>query len=799
MFKKMKIRTRLFLGFVAMTFFSVIIGGFAIYQMNRLANITTDLHKHPFTVTKAIRDVQIQLLQIRLQMRDLTLVTEINAIENQLNIINKLDETASEILNLVGERFLGNASDVVALRNALIEWKKAREDVFNLKRQGKHDEARQQILTGTNATDFKRALEYTNKVSEFANNKAISFMEKAGHEREDAIFWVCLVLICSVILCLWIVYIFSRAINRPLAQAVNLANAIAAGNLSNTITHERQDETGQLLIAFDSMQIQLRERIAREKVITDTALRINRALDCVTTGVIIVDNQYEIIYINDVAQRLFKADEYNIRQELPKFDANSLFGASLDVFYKNPAQQRQLLDQLLQSLRTTLKIGSLTIDPIFTPVINTEGTRTGTVVEFNNRTQEIATEQEINTVTIAAAQGVFNQRISLDKKTGFFRSVSESINLTLDFNQRMIEEIMRVVGSMAKGDLTQTIEKEYAGSLDRLKQDVNATVNKLTEVMQNIQKTAGTVSHGADEISQGNVYLSQRTEEQAASLEETAASMEQMTATVQQNADNSRQAAQLASTAKQRAEQGSQVVGSAIIAMGEINNSSKRIADIIGVIDDIAFQTNLLALNAAVEAARAGEQGRGFAVVAAEVRNLAQRSAAAAKEIKELIKDSGDKVSEGTRLTNQSGKTLDEIMVSVGKVSDIVAEIAAASQEQSVGIKQVNKVVAQLDEVTQQNAALVEESSSASDLMRNQAQNLRQQVGFFRLYVNTLPEEIALPDVTVTHPSMPHVHSVTAAHPGLRKSLETPLQHLHLTRKSEKTAPTVDTDEWKDF
>jgi methyl-accepting chemotaxis protein len=795
MFKAMKIRTRLFMGFMAMTLFSVALGGFAIYQMNRLATLTTKLHYHPFTVTKTIRDVHIMLLEIRLHMRDMAMIDS-QVSENMIAKVNKLDEDSVEALGLVAERFLGDANNVVALRAGLVEWRHAREETFNLKRQGKNEEARQQILTGTNSVKFKQSIELVNKISEFANNKAISFMEHAGKEREEALFWVYALLVLSTLCSLGIVYLFARAINRPLTQAVNVANSIAAGNLHNQITHDRQDETGQLLIAFDSMQIQLRERIAREKAITEDALRINRALDCVTTGVIILDAQHQVIYINEVAQRLFKSDERNIRQELPKFDANNLIGAPIDVFYHNPAQQRQLLDQLTQSLRTTLKIGSLTIDPIFTPVMNTQGDRVGTAVEFNNRTQEIATEQEINTVTVAAAQGIFNQRIELDNKAGFFRTVSESINLTLDFNQRMIEEIMRVVAAMATGDLTQTIEKDYAGSLDRLNQDVNATVKKLTEVMQNIQQTAQSVSQGADEISQGNVYLSQRTEEQAASLEETAASMEEMTATVQQNADNSRQAAQLATTAKQRAEQGSQVVGSAILAMNEINSSSRKIADIISVIDEIAFQTNLLALNAAVEAARAGEQGRGFAVVASEVRNLAQRSAAAAKEIKELIKDSSEKVSEGARLTNQSGETLDEIMMAVKKVSDIVAEIAAASQEQSSGIKQVNKVVAQLDEVTQQNAALVEESTSASDSMRNQAQNLKQQISFFKLPESQgFKVNPSTPVKTVT-PHNTHIPSVTAAHPGLRKAVETPLQHLHLARRGSTVAHD---DEWKDF
>ncbi|MFL6575560.1 MAG: methyl-accepting chemotaxis protein [Povalibacter sp.] len=286
---------------------------------------------------------------------------------------------------------------------------------------------------------------------------------------------------------------------------------------------------------------------------------------------------------------------------------------------------------------------------------------------------------------------------------------------------------------MAQGELGQEFQTRGRDELGRLLSLLQEMDAKFARIVGTVRNNAERVGSAARQLSGGNDDLSQRTQEQAAALEETAASMEQMSATVKQNADNARAANQLAVSARTQADKGGHVVQQAVNAMGEINSSSRKIADIIGVIDEIAFQTNLLALNAAVEAARAGEQGRGFAVVASEVRNLAQRSAGAAREIKTLISESVDKVKTGSDLVDQSGKTISEIMESVRKVTDIVAEISAASEEQASGIEQVNRAVSQMDAATQQNAALVEEAAAASKSMEHQTQALVNEVGFFRV------------------------------------------------------------------
>ncbi len=301
-----------------------------------------------------------------------------------------------------------------------------------------------------------------------------------------------------------------------------------------------------------------------------------------------------------------------------------------------------------------------------------------------------------------------------------FIAVEEQLLQNRDHEQQSITKI--VVNTAVFGTLLAFIFGIVIVLV--LARNIMKTVTKVLD-------TSTELTTAIEEISRGNMNLSQRTEQQAASLEETSASMEQMTSTVQQNADNARQAAHLAAEAREKAQRGGDIVSTAIKSMVDINKSSKQVADIISTIDEIAFQTNLLALNAAVEAARAGEQGRGFAVVATEVRNLAQRSAAAAKQIKQLISNSVTKVEEGTQFVNQSGRSLEEIVVSVKKVSDIVIEIAAASEEQAAGIRQVNKAILQMDETTQQNAALVEEATSASEAIRNQARNLRELMAFF--------------------------------------------------------------------
>ncbi len=540
-----------------------------------------------------------------------------------------------------------------------------------------------------------------------------------------------------VALALTILVLLYFGFRRALLEAIGAIRAgaerIANGDLTQSVTVAGDDELAQIGQAVNRMQENLHQSLERERIAAAENLRIRIALDNVSTGVMIADNERKVIYANKAVVAVLRGAQDDIRRQLPAFDADRLVGTNIDSFHKHPAHQAKLLSELTGTHVAHLEIGARHMTVAANPVIDPAGQRLGAVAEWRDRTQEVRAEQALKELLGAAVQGDFSRRIDADAMQGFFHEMATGMNQLTDIVARSLDDIARVLNAVAGGNLSRQIEADYAGTLGQLKNDTNATVTQLRDVVGQIIAATEAINTAAKEIAAGNQDLSSRTEEQASSLEETASSMEQLNATVKQNAESARQANALATRSNEVAARGGEMVKQVVATMSGIQASSKKIADIVGVIDSIAFQTNILALNAAVEAARAGEQGRGFAVVATEVRNLAQRSATAAKEIKALIAESVDKVEGGAQLVNEAGTTMDEVVTSFQQVARLVVDISNASREQSGGIEQVTQAVSQMDEVTQQNAALVEQAAAAAESLEEQAQGLRQAVAMFRL------------------------------------------------------------------
>ncbi|MBV6686777.1 HAMP domain-containing protein [Xanthomonas euvesicatoria pv. physalidis] len=498
--------------------------------------------------------------------------------------------------------------------------------------------------------------------------------------------------IAALVISALLAWLITRSLTTPLSQATRTAEAIAAGNLRNDVHTTATDETGRLLQAMDKMQLQLRNLIAAQ---TDMAKHHDNG---------------QISFRIDAT--VFPGDSGRMAN-----DTNALVASHVAV------------QNDLARIMGRYAIGELSEDMQPLPGEKAAFSNTMSQVKLNLS----AMNHQIRHLAQAAANGDFSARGDVERFQFDFRIMVESLNQLMSTADGNLQSLSALLQSIAAGDLTARMSGDFRGVFAQMRDDANATASQLAQIVGNIQQSAVSINAAASEIAAGNQDLSQRTEQQAANLEETAASMEELTSTVKQNAESARQANQLAIGAARVASEGGNVVGKVVDTMSGIEASSKKIADIISVIDGIAFQTNILALNAAVEAARAGEQGRGFAVVASEVRTLAQRSSGAAKEIKDLIDDSVQRVAEGSALVHSAGKTMGEVVASVQRVTDIMGEISAASQEQSAGIEQVNHTITHMDETTQQNAALVEEATAAARSMEEQAVHLTDAVAIFKI------------------------------------------------------------------
>ncbi|MCW0376283.1 methyl-accepting chemotaxis protein [Xanthomonas sacchari] len=489
-----------------------------------------------------------------------------------------------------------------------------------------------------------------------------------------------------------IALLLTRRVVRPLRQALGLAERIGAGDLSSPDTVTTRDEAGQLLRAMQQMQQRLHA---------------------------VISAQREMAARHDAGAISYRMDAQRFPGEYGRMvaDTNALVDAHVQT-----------------QLRITEVMGRYAIGDLSQDIAHYPGEKAAITAAMQQVKQNLhAINVQIQTLAEAACAGNFAHRGQPEKFEHAFRTMVENLDTmmaTADANLAKFSALLRCI---ADGDLTVRMSGNFHGVFAAMRDDANSTVHRLTDIVAHIQRTTNSIGFAAEDIASGNQELAKRSEQQAASLEETAASMEELTSTVKQNAEHAQRANQLALGAAGVASEGRDVVGQVVATMDGIQAASRRIADIIAVIDGIAFQTNILALNAAVEAARAGEQGKGFAVVAAEVGTLAHRSAGAAKEIKTLIDDSVQRVAHGATLVHQAGATMDQVVASVQHVTDLMGQISAASHEQANGIAQVNQTIARMDETTQQNVALVEEASTAARSLEEQSAQLTQAVEVFKV------------------------------------------------------------------
>ncbi|HIE4563789.1 TPA: methyl-accepting chemotaxis protein [Stenotrophomonas maltophilia] len=692
-FQDLPIARKLAVGFTLTTLMTVVLGAFALVRLSEANAQLSAMASNDIPSVQYLGEVRSQLGEFRTY--ELAQLSMLDQPEKVADYNKRMDDTAAVVREQLAAyaKLPAGAKErelYRAVQTDIDGYFAANAKLREAATAGDGVVARQ-ISDDQSRPLRRKAFEDLKALGAYSSSLMQGKIDNANATHRNSMLAIIAAVVLLVVVAATLAVVISRAVVGPLGKAVNAIQAVARGDLSVTTQSTGKDEAGRMLAATAEMTAMLRrfseqtQLMAQMHAGPDISHRIPEDFPGVYGQLAGGINTVIFEHLDAIRDAIDVLNQYAIGNLAP--DARRLPGS------------RAILHESMDAAKASL-------------------------LAINTQIQQLAA---------AAAAGDFSQRGDAQRFQHDFKVMIEQLNTMMQVADGNLGQLSQLLQSIAAGDLTARMDGQFNGVFARMRDDANTTVAQLTQIVGQIQASASSITLAAGEIASGNSDLSRRTEQQAANLEETAASMEELTSTVRQNAEHARQANQLAIGAHGVASQGGDVVGQVVTTMSAIEASSKKIAEIISVIDGISFQTNILALNAAVEAARAGEQGRGFAVVASEVRTLAQRSAAAAKEIKGLIDDSVGKVAEGSSLVHQAGSTMGEIVASVQRVTDIMAEISAASQEQSAGIEQVNQTVVQMDETTQQNAALVEEATAAARAMEDQAVQLGEAVARFRL------------------------------------------------------------------
>ncbi len=719
---RFRIRTRLAAGFAVVLTLLVLVSLIGVQRLSLLNASLSAIVNERVVKVETITGIAADSGQIAQALRDIILARSPEEVRRELA---RIKDTSSRISagfeKLEPSLKLDDAAELFdGVSKARSAYKISRDKIMKLAEAGDREGATTELF-GPFSQAKQAYVDALGRLSAQQKTRMQAAARQAEESYQGARSLLLVLTLSAVALAVLVAWQITSGVSRDLGQGVALTKAIADGRLDNHIVVEGLDESADLLRALAGMQQDLQARHGRDTAAQEEVLRVRQALDVASDCMMVADGSGRVVYANAAMRALMQDAMPDIRQVVPGFDGARPQSWRLQDF----APAGHATGQQVFGARSFLLVQ--------TSIRGEQGAPVGSVLEWRERTGELAGEFEFEHLLEAAVAGDFSRRISLEGKQGFFLQTAEGMNRLMGIVSGGLEDVARVLNAVARGELTERIERHYEGTFGQLKDDVNATVAHLRDSVERIQAAADTINVAAREIAQGNGDLSRRTEEQASSLEETASSMEEFNTTIRQNVDSANRARESTRAANDMATQGGAMVQKVVETMSGIEGRSSRIAEITGVIDSIAFQTNILALNAAVEAARAGEQGKGFAVVASEVRALAQRSTHAAKEIKTIIAGSAEQVAEGVDLVEQAGQTMDRVLAAFQDVAGLVADISSASREQAQGIDQVTRAVSHMDEVTQHNSALVEESAAAAESLEEQARLLVGILGEFKL------------------------------------------------------------------